>query len=273
MTRVCLTYDFDAVAVWLHDPELEDTPTNRSRGRFGAEVGAPRLLDLHDDVGVPSTWFVPGHTIESFPQVCERIAAADHEIGHHGWAHRPPTTYERRDAERADLERGIEAIDGLTGSPPTGYRSPSWDLSGWTLDLLVDLGFQWDSSGMARDYEFYYHTAAERAPDDGPYDPGVDTDLVCVPVSWFHDDFPRLAHSPGEGAADEAAVFRTWCESFDWAHDHLDDAVFVLTMHPQVIGRGHRIEGLRGLIDHMASHAAVEFVTVSSAVEAYTADR
>lgn len=269
MTQVCLTYDFDAVSVWLHDPELEATPTNRSRGRFGAEVGAPRLLDLHADVGIPGTWFVPGHTVESFPEVCERLAAADHEVAHHGWAHRPPRTYESREAERADLERGIDAIESLTGTPPAGYRSPSWDLSDWTVDLLAELGFRWDSSGMARDHTCYYHTTGDRAPDDGPYEPGQRTDLVCVPVSWALDDFPWLSIVPGAGAADEGAVFRTWRESFDWVHDHVDGGVFVLTMHPQVIGRSHRVARLRDLIDHATGSPGAEFVTVSTAVDVF----
>lgn len=269
MTQVCLTYDFDAVSVWLHDPELEATPTNRSRGRFGAEVGLPRLLDLHDDRDVPATWFVPGHTIESFPSACADIVDRDHEVAHHGWAHRPPADYPSADAERADLERGIEAIADLTGGPPAGYRSPSWDLSEQTLDLLVDLDFAWDSSGMARDFECYRHTA-DGIREDDTYAAGSDRGLPCLPVSWLRDDFPRLNVVPGAGAADEAAVFREWREGFDWAHERLAESVFVLTMHPQVIGQGHRVQRLGELVDHMAA-AGAEFTTASEAVARFEA--
>lgn len=272
MTHVYLTYDFDAVAVWLHDPDLEATPTNRSRGRFGAEVGAPRLLDLHEDLGVPATWFVPGHTIESYPAMCERIVQAGHEVAHHGWSHRPPTAYESAAAERTDLERGIEAIESLTGRRPAGYRSPAWEFSDWTIDLLLELGFEWDSSGMARDFELYSHTVGEHVPANGPYDPGEPTDLVCVPVSWRRDDSPRLAVDPGAGAADESAVFRTWRDGFDWAHANVSNGVFVLTLHPQIIGRGHRIERLGELVDYMASRRGVEFATVSAVVDMFRRD-
>jgi peptidoglycan/xylan/chitin deacetylase (PgdA/CDA1 family) len=258
MHRVCLTFDFDAVSPWLHVDDGRNTPVNRSRGLFGAEVGAPRLLDLLADHGVPATWFTPGHTLDSFPDVAARIHAEGHGIQHHGWSHTRPGDYGSREAERADLERGIESVERVTGSSPTGYRSPSWDFSEHTPELLADLGFEWDSSAMAREFE-PYPLRVDDAPPDGPYDRGRELDVVELPVSWHRDDWPALGHSRGKGVADEAAVFRDWRESFDWMVRNVDDGVFVLTMHPQVIGRGHRIERLEGFVEHVAGRPDVEF--------------
>jgi peptidoglycan/xylan/chitin deacetylase (PgdA/CDA1 family) len=146
----------------------------------------------------------------------------------------------------------------VTGSSPTGYRSPSWDFSEHTPELLADLGFEWDSSAMAREFE-PYPLRVDDAPPDGPYDRGRELDVVELPVSWHRDDWPALGHSRGKGVADEAAVFRDWRESFDWMVRNVDDGVFVLTMHPQVIGRGHRIERLEGFVEHVAGRPDVEF--------------
>lgn len=260
---VCLTFDFDAVSIWLHVDEARNTPVNRSRGLFGAEVGAPRLLDLLDRHDVPATWFVPGHTLDSFPDPCERIHAEGHEIQHHGWSHTRPGEYESREAERADIERGIESVERVTGSTPVGYRSPSWDFSEHTRDLLAEFGFEWDSSEMARDFE-PYRMREDDAPLDGPYDRGEAYDIVELPVSWHRDDYPPLAYAGGKGFVDEAAVYEGWREQFDWMYDHVDGGVFTLTMHPQVSGQSHRLARLNGLVDHMESRPGVEFATLST---------
>jgi peptidoglycan/xylan/chitin deacetylase (PgdA/CDA1 family) len=266
MHRVCLTFDFDAVSPWIHVDDGRNTPVNRSRGLFGAEVGAPRLLDLLADHDIEATWFTPGHTLDSFPEIAARIHEAGHGIQHHGWSHTRPGDYDSREAERADLERGIESIERVTGSAPTGYRSPSWDFSEHTADLIADLGFEWDSSAMAREFEPYWlHT--DEAPGDAPYDRGRELEIVEIPVSWHRDDWPALGHSRGKGVADEAAVFRAWRESFEWMVRNTEAGVFVLTMHPQVIGQAHRIMRLEALIQHMSTKPGVEFKLMDTVAE------
>ncbi|MFB6191749.1 MAG: polysaccharide deacetylase family protein [Haloarculaceae archaeon] len=244
---VCLTFDFDAVSPWLH-VEGRDSPTNRTRGLFGAEVGAPRCLDFLAERDLPATWFVPGHTIDSFPEVTARVADA-HEVGHHGWTHTPPAAYGSRAAERADIERGIESVRALTGEPPAGYRSPSWDYSAHTAELLVELGFEYSSSGMARDFRPYAHRP-DGVADDGTYATGEPTGLLELPVSWHRDDHPNLAHVGERATRDGAALAREWCGALDWARKNVEDGLFVLTFHPQVIGREGRLRHLGTFVEH-----------------------
>lgn len=267
---VCLTVDFDAVSSWIHSFGEGDSPTNLSRGVFGADVGAPRLLDLLDRYDLPTTWFVPGHTVESFPQVVEEVWARGHDVEHHGWSHTRPSNYADRASERADVERGVEAIESLTGRRPTGYRSPSWDFSPNTLEILQELGFEWDSSQMARDFELYRLREGWQAPADAPYERGTPTDVIEVPVSWQRDDFPALAFSRKRGFADETAVFETWRRQFDWMRENVDGGVFVLTVHPQVIGQSHRLANLEPLLEHMLTADDVEFETVTSVVAEFS---
>lgn len=266
---VCLTFDFDAVSLWLHTDPDRRSSANYSRGRFGAEVAAPRLLDLLDDLAVPATWFIPGHTIDSFPSVCADVVARGHEVGHHGWSHTRPSEYDSRRVERRDVDRGIAAIENLTGEEPRGYRSPSWDHSPNTLDILLETGFDWDSSLMGRDFTPEFVRRNEAAPLDGPYDPGEPTDLLELPVSWHRDDFPPLGYTGGDWAADEAAVFAAWRRQFAWMVDNVEHGVFVLTFHPQVIGQAHRVERLRSLVTHMQETDAVEFRTMSAVADAH----
>ena len=103
---VCLTYDFDTQSGFI--ARGLTTPTPISRGEFGV-VGARRILDFLQRMGIPSTWFVPGFTIESYPQACERIVAEGHEIGHHSWAHIVPAS-QTLEEESADFDRAQEEI-------------------------------------------------------------------------------------------------------------------------------------------------------------------
>jgi peptidoglycan/xylan/chitin deacetylase (PgdA/CDA1 family) len=265
---VCLTFDFDAVSPWIHANDgARNTPGNRARGVFGAEVGVPRILEFLAERDLPATFFVPGHTVESFPEATRAIHEAGHGIQHHGWSHTPPSEFESREAELQDLIRGEEAIEEVTGEPPAGYRSPSWDYSEHTVDLLVDLGFEWCSNGMARDYT-PYRVRRDHAPADEPYEQEA-TELVEVPVAWHRDDYPAMAFSRERQSADDAVTVRSWTDQFDWMLEHVDGGVYVLTMHPQVIGHGHRLERLREFVDHVEGTPAASFSRMDDVVRAF----
>ena len=80
MTTVCLTFDFDAVSIWVSTfKQTSATPV--SRGEYGARVGLPRILELLAAKGVPASFYVPAHTAVSFPKSVHAIRAAGHEIG------------------------------------------------------------------------------------------------------------------------------------------------------------------------------------------------
>ena len=134
-SRVCLTFDFDALSVRFGYDRV--TPAMLQRGEYGARVGVPRLLERLGALDLPATFFIPGHTIESFPGPCEAILAAGHEVAHHSWAHVDPSR-QSPEEERADMERALATLEGL-GVRPLGYRSPSADMSpGWRPGNVSD---------------------------------------------------------------------------------------------------------------------------------------
>jgi peptidoglycan/xylan/chitin deacetylase (PgdA/CDA1 family) len=121
------------------------------------------------------------------------VHAAGHEIGNHGWTHRVPSTL-GEDGEEHELVRGNEAIIRLTGRAPRGYRSPAWDLSPHSVDLLLKHGFVYDSSMMGDDYTPYQARRGDRVTLLEPIEFGEDTELVEMPVSWSLDDFPHFEY-------------------------------------------------------------------------------
>jgi peptidoglycan/xylan/chitin deacetylase (PgdA/CDA1 family) len=262
---VCLTFDFDTQSGFI--ARGMTTPTALSRGEFGL-VGARRILAFLKSHGLRSTWFTPGFTIESHPKICEEVVAAGHEIGHHSWAHIPPAAQSRAE-EEADLVRANETIAHLTGRKARGYRSPSWDLSEHTIDLLLHHGFQYDSSLMGADYVPYRARRGDVARLGEPFRFGEETALIEMPISWSLDDYPhfefvRTPQTILPGLQPARAVMESWLDEFLFMKKSVDWGVLTYTMHPFVIGRGYRMLALEGLVDRLGNEDAV-FMTMEEA--------
>jgi peptidoglycan/xylan/chitin deacetylase (PgdA/CDA1 family) len=273
---VALGLDVDAMAIW--DGSFHRwTPAYQSRGEFGVEVGVPRLLRLLERHEVRATWCIPGHTADTFPEACRDIAAAGHEIAHHGYMHENPTEVDR-DREYEVLLKGADALERISGSRPRGYRSPYWDFSPNTLDLLEDMEFVWDSSLMGNDFHPYYPRRViqddwvqhgQYKVGNGPSRFSDPSTVMEIPVSWYLDDFPAQEYVTGiqEGMGSIEHIESRWRSIFDYAAMQDDGGVYALTTHPQTIGRAHMIQMLERLIVHMKENGA-QFMTLSEVAEA-----
>jgi len=264
---VCLTFDFDTQSGFI--VRGMTTPTPLSRGEFGA-MASGRILQFLRERGIRATWFVPGFTIESWPKESAAVAEAGHEIGHHSWAHIPPAN-QTREEEEADLVRANDNIRKLTGKKARGYRSPSWDLSAHTIDLLIEHGFLYDSSLMGADYIPYRARRGDVAELGRPYRFGQQTSLIEMPISWSLDDYPhfefvRTPQTVLPGLQPARAVMQSWLDEFRYMKKTVDWGVLTYTMHPFVIGRGYRMLALEGLIETLAREGAV-FMTMEDAAQ------
>lgn len=254
---VVLGFDFDAESMWA--TIKVDTPTPMSRGTYGARVGVPRILALLDKYNIRATFFVPADTARRHPGVVKEIHDRGHEIGHHGDVHESPVHVDR-DEEKRIIEVGLETLEKLTGERPKGYRSPAWDLSENSIQLFEEYGFLWDSSMMMDDFQLYKLMDGDR-----------ETNVVEIPVSWELDDAPHFLFNffpmYTVGLSQPSKVFDIWSAEFDGAYEN--EGAFILTMHPQIIGRWHRIQLLDELIHYISGHPGVWFTTCTEAVNAW----
>lgn len=267
---VCISFDFDAISGFI--ARGMTTPTPVSRGEFGARVAVPRILALLRKYQVPSSWYVPGHTLETFPEACRMVHDAGHEIGHHGWTHRAPASLTRKQ-EESELARANEQIKKLTGRYARGYRSPTWDLSPHTVDLLLAHGFTYDSSMMGDDYTPYRVRRGDVIELERPARFGEPTRLIEMPVSWALDDFPhfeylRTADWIMPGLMNAGQVLGNWLDDYAYLRANLEWGVITYTFHPYVIGRGHRLLALERLIATIREQGAV-FMQVADACAEY----
>lgn len=262
--------DFDAQSLWLGGFN-RPSPSFMSRGEFGAVVGTPRLLDLFKKHDVVTTFFTPAHTVDTFPDISKKVFEAGHEIGHHGYYHENPTLISR-DTERRLLDLSFATYKNRFGIRPAGYRSPYWDYSENTLDLLEEAGFLYDSSLMARDLVPYHPHRWQVRWEKGNV-AGPASKVLEIPVNWYLDDFPALAYTGNqEGMTDTDSVFRRWRDIFDYAYKNQDAGVYAMALHPQIIGQAHHMMMLERLIEHIKSHDGIWFTTCEEIAKAWEDD-
>lgn len=258
--HVCVTFDFDALSSWMARGQLTATP--RSRGEFAA-VAVPRLLHTLAARGIVATWFVPGHTALTYPGLTRLIEEHGHEVAVHGHAHENVAALEPA-AERAVLRRSLDALTDVCGRAPRGFRAPAWDLSDASVGLLAEHGLLYDSSLMGHDYAPYPCRTPD-AVDETGVRWGEPAGLVEIPVAWSLDDFPHLEflRTPSgimPGLRDPAGMFANWKADLDYMLRDIANGVLTVTMHPEVIGRGHRLLALERWLDDVARRG-VTFAT------------
>ena len=268
--------DVDAVAGWLGSYGGEDSPDDISRGLFAGEVGAPRLLKLFERMGIKTTWFIPGHSIETFPEQMAEVAKAGHEVGIHGYSHENPIAMTRAQ-ETEVLDKCIELVTKLTGKRPTGYVAPWWEFSNVTNELLLERSIKYDHSLMHHDCLPYYVRVGDswtridysKKPSEWmfPLKRGKETDLIEIPVSWYLDDLPPMMFikkAPNShGFVNPRHLEEIWRDQFDWIYREYDYAVFAMTIHPDVSGHPQALLMLERLFNHMIRHPGVKFVTMN----------
>ena len=266
---VTVGFDFDAMSGFIARGMTSPTPI--SRGEFGP-VAVPRILALLAKYRIRASWFIPGHTLETYPAQCRQIADAGHEIGHHGWTHVPPNDL-TREQEEEGLVRANEQIRKLTGSNARGYRSPAWDHSPHSVELMLKHGFFYDSSMMGDDHMPYRVRQGDRIELEKPAVFGKATKLIEMPVSWTLDDYPhfefmRTKHWVLPGLMNANLVLENWINDYLSMKENVDWGILNYTFHPYVIGRGHRMMALEKLLRTLGEQGA-QFMTMEQAAREY----
>ena len=237
---VALSFDSDHETSTLR--AAERSPGKLSQGQYGNRQGVPRIRRLLEKHGMPATFFVPAVVALLYPDEQRALVDAGHEIGIHGWIHErnsilAPAT------ERELQMRSADVLERVTGRRPVGIRTPSWDFSQHTLAISREMGLLYDSSLMA---------------DDDPYEileDGEPTGMVELPVEWIRDDavyFNMDRFSALRPYTPPSAVLEIFQAEFDGAYE--ERGLFVLTMHPHIIGHRSRIRLLDALIDYIKGH-------------------
>lgn len=244
---VNFTWDMDADSI-LHLAHPDDAATRvctMSYLRYGPEVGVPRICDMFEEFGLKTTFFVPAWCIEEHPKAIERMLKGGHEVAHHGYIHEPPNVYSR-DRELYWTSRAVEVIERFTGKKPRGYRAPWYNFSKHTLEILGQLGLQYDSSLMG---------------DDNPYLIRSRTghELVEMPGHWPLDDWPHYEHNldldylmPIESPQ---VAHECYMAEFEPMYEY--GGYWQAVWHPFITGRPSRLMHVKKMIEDMMKRGKV----------------
>ncbi|EJF62169.1 glycoside hydrolase/deacetylase [Dichomitus squalens LYAD-421 SS1] len=259
--------DADAASGWIGSLGAENSPVDVSRGIYAGEVGIPRLLRLFAKYNIKTTWFIPGHSLETFPEQMAAVRDAGHEIGLHGYLH------ERQSKLTVEQQKDVldRAYDVLTkfnnGVPPKGSCAPCWDTARDSAQLLVEKGIEYGHSQayylrIGDDWtKIDYQAKAETWMK--PLVRGTDTGLVEIPANWYLDDWPPLifVRSAGNssGWVNTRDVEQLWKDMFTYLYRG-ENFIFPITIHPDVSGRPHVLMMLERFIDWVNTHDDVQWV-------------
>ena len=256
------TFDVDAESCTIaHDPSSTRRMSLMSHQSYGPKIAVPRLLQILDRQDVKGTFFIPGFTAESYPEVVRRIADGGHEIAHHGYLHEPMQGIDAA-TEASYLDRGLEALANVAGVRPVGYRAPWWELNWQSPALLADRGFLYDASLLDGDAPYRMSVA-----EDDP------RDIVEIPVDWALDDWEQYAFYPGitgSGVIESPAkALEMW--TLEAQAHHAQGSCFVLTNHPFISGRPSRAVALEQLIERVKDLDGM-WVTTLAEIAQHTKD-
>lgn len=278
MTRKILVgfgVDVDAVAGWLGSYGGEDSPLDISRGMYAGEVGVPRLLKLFDKYKIKTTWFIPGHSLETFPKQMEAVRDAGHEIGLHGYSHENPVSM-TLEQQRDILDHTFKLLTDFNhGIPPKGSVAPWWETSKEGTALLLEKGIEYDHSNMCHDSQMYYlrdedtwtkiDYKAKAHTWMKPLQKGKETGLVEIPGNWYLDDLPPMmfikSSSNSHGWVSTQAVEQLWKDTFTYLYREEQDFVFPISIHPDVSGRPHVLLMLERFIEWINTHDDIQWLT------------
>jgi peptidoglycan/xylan/chitin deacetylase (PgdA/CDA1 family) len=231
-----LTFDVDAEALWLTLSRGKDRPALFSQGLYGLNAGMPRVLQLLGDLGIKSTFFVPGLVAERHPSLVPEIMAAGHEVASHAYTHQPLSAFDTRQLEADELRRAKDILERQCGVPVVGFGAPVCDVSPHTVSILAEQGFLYDRSFLDDDWPYLFRNGQRS--------------LVELPISWVLDDFAFFGHNLypqlGWGIQHPAPVGDIWREELETFR--LGGGFGCLVLHPEVIGRRTRMAMLRDVL-------------------------
>ncbi|HEU4948061.1 MAG TPA: polysaccharide deacetylase [Kribbella sp.] len=252
-----LTFDVDAESpILARGRQYANHLTTMSHQAYGPEVGVPRILDLLDELAVPATFFIPGWVAEHRPGLAASIVERGHEVAHHSYSHRPPTSLTAEE-ERDDFERAL-AVFQSQDIAISGHRAALWEASRHTPGLVAEHGLLYDSSLMG---------------DDRPYLLTGGT-VAELPVHWSLDDWEQYAFLPapevGSVIESPRKVLELWKAELDGMRHYR--CLFTLCLHPFLSGRPGRLLALKELIEYAQACGDVSFARCRDIATAALAD-
>lgn len=224
---------------------------------YGTRAGFWRFLDAFADADVRSTFMMCGRAVERVPELARTVVEAGHEPAVHGWRWLPHALYDSAETERRDIKRTRDVIARATGVTPVGFMTRG-SQSAWTRDLLIDLGFAYDSNALDDDLP-YWSQSQKGAMLILPY--GFDTN----DMKFFH---PNGFVQPDDFSSYVSAALATLINEAERGRS----AMLSVGFHLRICGRPARFRAVQAILAELARLDSHVWVATRAEIAAHFRD-
>lgn len=205
---------------------------------YGNRVGAPRMLELFDRLGVPCTVLVNSDVYEHAPGLAETFAARGDEIAGHGRTNAERQGVLSEDDERALILEATATLNERHGTAPKGWLGPWISQSPRTPDLLQEAGYEYLLDWCHDDQPTWMQTRSGR--------------ILSVPYPQELNDIPQIVGRKREGAEFGDMII----DAFDVMLEESKRRPLVMgiALHGYLMGHPHRLKHLERALRHMQVH-------------------
>jgi peptidoglycan/xylan/chitin deacetylase (PgdA/CDA1 family) len=254
---VVLTVDYNDIhGILTQAPEVAGRDKTLSVWRYGSQRGVDRLLGLFEELGVSSSWCIPGIVAEENPEPIKAILAGGHEIACAGYRHQNYDTLTLAE-QSAEIAKGCDALTALTGMRPTGFRIPAGNGAPGFIEALRSQGIRWSSSWRGDDLPFAHPTAPE---------------VIELPLHYELEDEPYFAFNLSPAVPPAQSRIASYSHTLgnlqmDFAGFYRFGLCYVLRLHPEIIATPGRIGVLRELLQGIQLHQDVWIATAGEVAQ------
>ena len=204
---------------------------------YGMRAGLWRVLDALERHGVKGTFWMCGYAVQRVPALARAVTAAGHEAACHGWRWRPHSDFTDAETERRSLTQCIEAMQSATGTRPVGFFCRG-SQSEFTRDLLIDLGFEYDSNALDDDLPYWIRSGTGRT-------------ILALPYAMDTNDM-KFYHPNGFVTADEFVNYiRDAIDALLEEGARGQPKLLNIAYHLRIAGRPARIATLTRVLDYL----------------------
>ncbi|MFT6773240.1 MAG: allantoinase [Paracoccaceae bacterium] len=218
---------------------------------YGNRVGAWRMLELFDRLGLPCTALPNSNLYADAPGLAEAFAARGDEIAGHGRTNAERQGDLPEDAERALIAEATGVLTAATGRAPKGWLGPWISQSRVTPDLLHEAGYEYLLDWCHDDQPTWMATRTGR--------------ILSVPYPQDLNDIPQIVGRKREGAEFGAMI----SGAFDvmLAESARRPLVMGIALHGYLMGQPHRLGHLERALRHIVDHAGdAVWITTAGAI-------
>lgn len=206
---------------------------------YGMRAGVWRMLEVLERHQIKSTFMMCGYAVQRSPAVAHRVVAAGHEPAIHGWRWWPHSDFTDRETERASLVQCLDVIESITKFRPVGFFCRG-SQSEFTRDLLIDLGFTYDSNALDDDLPYWAESPSGRK-------------ILAVPYALDTNDM-KFHHPNGFVTSQEfVAYVKAAIDALLEEGERGSPKMLTIGFHLRIVGRPARIGAFNQIIEYLKS--------------------